>query len=135
MYGVLWLNNLPPENILIFVQLCHKMACHLYICVTNTFNGLKFEKIFHKCLQCPRKCVNWHQTIYVWNMRVQHIIFVRNMPYCARWACIGGSLDNFYQHTPFFPQSPDSFTYLWYSYFSLSIFIFCSLVNDLPDAL
>ena len=30
-------------------------------------NSLAFEQICHKCLQRPCKCVNWHQTIWVWN--------------------------------------------------------------------
>ena len=39
-----------------------------------SLNFLKFEQIRHKYLQRPCKCVNWHQNIYVRNMRVGHRI-------------------------------------------------------------
>ena len=68
------------------------------ICTIMSRNSLALEKIYHKCFQCPCKCVNWHQTIYVRNTHVQHRIYFRRVPYCSCWAWIGSFKTNFAQH-------------------------------------
>ena len=94
------------------------------ICTIMSLHGLTFEQIFHKCLQSPHKCVNWNQTIYLWNTRIQHIICVRGIPSCAHQAYIVRKLTNFTQHTSWLPQLPTSLADFWDDYFYLSSFIF-----------
>ena len=125
----------PQDRILTFVQSCHKMAWHMYRCVTNSFNGLIFELIFHKLLWRSCKFFKWHQTIYVWKRCVQYKVFVWSVPYCIRQAYIGSPLNNFVQHTPQLPLSPESLTDFWASSLSLSSFIFCPSIYDFLDEL
>ena len=108
MYGILQLNTFQSGNFLIFVRSCHDMAWHTYKCVTNAINGLEFEQVCHKRLQCPCKCVNWNQTIYVWNTRIGYKIYVWCMLYCARRIWIGSPLNNFSQkwYPKQFPKVP-----------------------------
>ena len=56
------------------------------------------------------------------------------MPYCPRRACIGSSLNNFAQRTPWLPRCPASLEDFWASSFFLSIFIFHSSIHALLDA-
>ena len=56
------------------------------------------RKICHKCLQHPCKCVNLHQTIYMWNTHVRYKTLFRSVPWCAHQVCIGSPLNNFTQH-------------------------------------
>ena len=93
------------------------------------------KKVRHKIIQCPCKCVNWNQDIYVRNMHVLYKVFFQHVPYCAHRTWIGSPLINFVQHTPWLPYSPASLAYLWASSFSFPIFIFRSSSNYLPDAL
>ena len=44
MYGILQVNNLSSENILIFVLSCHEVAWYTHEFVNNAFNGMPFEQ-------------------------------------------------------------------------------------------
>ena len=62
---------------------------------------MTFVWTYNKCIQHLYKCVNLHQIIYVCHTHIRHIIYIRSMPSCARWTCIGGSLTNLPQHKVF----------------------------------
>ena len=48
----------------------------MYKCVTNAFNVLTFEKMYHTRHQRPLNSVNVHQNIYVQNMYVRNKRFL-----------------------------------------------------------
>ena len=110
MYSILQVDTFPSGNILAFVRLCRNILNFVWRC--------------HKCLWHACECVNWHRIIYVWNVRVQHIIFFRSVPSCARRACIGSSLTNFSEHTPYLPQLPEILSAFWASSFSIQVVLF-----------
>ena len=67
---------------------------HSYIHVMNI---LIFVLTSHKFLQHASNFFNWHQIIYLCNMRVLHRLFSRSATSCACRVWIGGSLTNFTQ--------------------------------------
>ena len=65
MYGIPWVNNLPSDDILTFVQSCHEMAWHLYKHVTNAFN--------------VRESVSIETKVYTYEIRAYDISYLSDM--------------------------------------------------------